>query len=98
MATYTIHQMVKLFAVRELPEGYGWCGNDTQPCAGDAQICCERYTLITCDEDQLDDDGFPAERIDGLEIEPLAWEPGDTDEDGTARLTCVGPDAYCSAC
>ena len=77
---------------------YGYCGDDVQPTEGQAQICCERYSLVLADPDDCDENGnlILAEGLtaDDVTVEPVEWEIGEHDSDGTATIVCVGEDTF----
>ena len=85
-----------------LPDGYsaeyGYCGNDAHPTDGQVQICCERYSLVLADPDDCDENGnlILAEGLtaDDVTVEPVEWEIGEHDSDGTATIVCVCEDTF----
>jgi hypothetical protein len=98
----TLHEGT-LFRVRihTEQEGFGFCGNDTPPAAGQAMVCAENYTLVLASDDDVDDDGKLI-LADGLTSEDVSaekveWEVGDHDSDGTATLVCVAPGVFACA-
>jgi hypothetical protein len=97
----TLHKGT-LFTVRfhADQDGYGFCGSDTPPTAGDVMICAKNYSLVLASSDDLDDNG-DLQLADGLtsddvSAEPTKWSIGEheSESDGTASLVCVAADVF----
>lgn len=78
---------------------YGYCGNDVPPTEGQAQVCFDDCTLVLADPDDDCDDNGDLILADGLTaddvtVEPVAWEIGEHDSDGTATIVCVWEDTF----